>query len=179
MRWGLGPDGCDAWCPSYAALVLCNLMAGITCLAATDPSVAQSLNQTAEQGGSQSPASGQKTYSYARQITRRGKVVVISRGLADEVRKDNVLLLSAVAIKARVDKGGSLSGYELVEIDRGSIAEKIGFKAKDRIIAVNGVPAGKFEENWVSLQSADRFDVTIVRKGKRQKIVAEIRDTGR
>ena len=84
-----------------------------------------------------------------------------------------------MAIKVRVDKGGSLSGYELVEIDRGSIAENIGFRAKDRIVAVNGIPAGNFEENQASLQSANRFEVTIIRNGKAQKIVMEIRDTGR
>ena len=165
--------------PVVCALVLCDLMVGMTCLAATDPCPVRSLNQTAKQAGSRSPASGQKTDTRAHQITRRGKVVVLPRGLVDEVKKDNGLVLSTVAIKAGVDKGGRLSGYELVEIDRGSIAENIGFRAKDRIIAVNGIPAGKFEENQAALQSANRFEVTIIRKGRTQKIVMEIRDTGR
>lgn len=95
------------------------------------------------------------------------------------MRKDNEIVLSSVAIKTRVDKNGNLAGYELFEIDKGSIPEKVGFRSGDRVIAVNGIPARNLEKSQAALQAAGRFEITIIRKGKTRKIFVEIRETGK
>jgi len=163
--------------PAACALVLCSLIGKGTCLASPDVPAA-GLKDTAKQVAT-SGGTKQKADSYARQITRRGKTIVVSRALADDVKKDNQIVLSTVAIKTRLDKNGDLAGYELVQVDKGSIPENVGFRPGDRIIAVNGIPARAFAANEGSLRSASRFEVTLLRKGRTRRMVLEIRDTGR
>ncbi len=111
----------------------------------------------------------------AKEITRHGSVVIISRTLASDIRSDSGILLSKVAVKTRVGKDGRIEGYELVEVDRGSIPDKLGFKPKDFISEANGIPARDFIENRAVLESARRFQVIILRKGRSRKLVVEIR----
>ena len=82
------------------------------------------------------------------------------------MRANSTILLSKVAIKARLDENGSLRGYEAVQIDAGSVVERMGFRPHDLIVGVNAIPARDLEASRESLESADRFDVIVKRKGK-------------
>ncbi len=108
-------------------------------------------------------------------IIRQGNLIIVSKQLADRVRKNNDIILSTVAIKTRVDKDGRLDGFQLFQVDPGSIVEKMGFRPKDVLTSVNGIPARDLDANRHSLESADRFDITISRGGKGKKLVLEIR----
>jgi S1-C subfamily serine protease len=108
-------------------------------------------------------------------VSRQGSLAVVTRQCADEARRDNTIVLSKVAIKARLDKKGRLRGYEAVEIDKGSAVERMGFMPHDLLTSVNGIPARDLNTRRRSLESADRFDITILRKGRAQKIRLEIR----
>ena len=57
-------------------------------------------------------------------VTKKGGLIVISKEFAQEVRENSTILLSKVAIKARLDEGGRLRGYEAVQIDAGSVVER-------------------------------------------------------
>ena len=108
-------------------------------------------------------------------VVRKGGLVVISKEFAREVREKNTILLSKVAIKARLDENGSLRGYEAVQIDKGSVVERMGFRPHDLVIGVNAIPARDLEASQESLESADRFDVAVKRKGKTMHLRFEIR----
>lgn len=113
--------------------------------------------------------------SRERAVTRHGKLVILSRRFADEVKENNTIVLSKVAIKARLDRNGDLRGYEAVQIDKGSVVELMGFRAHDILTAINAIPARDLDANREALESADRFDVTIMRKGKTMSLRMEIR----
>ena len=51
----------------------------------------------------------------------------------------------------------------------------MGFKAKDILTNLNGIPAKDLEANRRNLEMADRFDVTILRNGKEKRLQVEIR----
>jgi len=182
-RWSLAA----AWAVALVfGLPAAGVPASATCLAAPEVApaapAATQAGETVKQGSAQPPAAAARKPDfshYARQITRQGKMIIVPRSLADEVKKDNQIVLSSVAIKTRVDKNGNLAGYELFEIDKGSIPEKVGFRSGDRVIAVNGIPARNLEKNQTALEAAGRFEVTFVRKGKTRKIVVEIREPGK
>ena len=108
-------------------------------------------------------------------VVKKGNLVVISKEFAGEVRENNAILLSKVAIKARLDKNGSLRGYEAVQIDKQSVVEGMGFKPHDLVVSVNGIPARDLESSRESLESADRFDITLLRKGKTIKLRFQVR----
>jgi len=108
-------------------------------------------------------------------VVKKGNLVLISKEFANEVRQNNAILLSKVAIKARLDKNGSLRGYEAVQIDKESVVEGMGFRPHDLVISVNGIPARDLEASRESLESVDRFDVTLLRKGKTIRLRFQIR----
>jgi len=112
---------------------------------------------------------------HAAGVVRKGNLVVISKEFANEVRENNTILLSKVAIKARLNKNGGLRGYEAVQIDKESVVEGMGFKPHDLVISVNAIPARDIEASRESLESADRFEVTLLRKGKTIRLRFEIR----
>lgn len=111
----------------------------------------------------------------AREVTKRGNNVLVSPEFAALVKKNNQVLLSKVAFKARTDRKGQLKAYELVTIDRGSAVSRMGFKPGDLIAGVNGIPVRDFNANRECLESATRFDVEFWRKGKSRRLNVEIR----
>jgi type II secretory pathway component PulC len=111
---------------------------------------------------------------YAKEIKKNGDIVVISKSFADLARKNNSIILSKVAIQQRLDDAGKIAGYELVSIDRGSVVEKTGLRPHDLVTGVNGVLARDFNESRESLEECNRFDITILRKGKTKNIIIEI-----
>jgi type II secretory pathway component PulC len=112
---------------------------------------------------------------YAKEVSRRGNTIIVSKAFAEAVKKDNALVLSKVAIKQRVDENGKVIAYELIQIDRGSVVEKMGLKTGDRLTAVNGIPAKDLLEHRKPLEQGNRFVVDMIRKGKPLKLAAEIR----
>jgi S1-C subfamily serine protease len=113
--------------------------------------------------------------SAQKEITREGTLVVVSKYFAEAVKKDNSVVLSTVAVKSRVDRNGRLQGFQLFQIDKGSPVEKMGFKTKDILTGVNGIPARDIEANRKSLENEQRFEVTILRNGGEKKVRIVIR----
>jgi type II secretory pathway component PulC len=83
------------------------------------------------------PPSMQQT-DYSRDIRQEGNTVTLSKALADRIRADNNIVMSNVAVKVSVDNSGQSNGFQIVSIDRGSIAEKMGIVPNDIIQEVNG-----------------------------------------
>jgi type II secretory pathway component PulC len=108
-------------------------------------------------------------------IIRKGNRIVVPRAFADEVRKNNQIIMTTVAIKSVLAKDGQLAGFQLFQVDRGSVVEKMGFKEKDVLLAVNGIPARNLEKNRNALESADQFDLIILRHGKEKGLQVDIR----
>ncbi len=113
-----------------------------TCLAADVAAARPPATETKKQGGLPAPGDPGKADRYAREITRRSGVVVVSKALAEDVKRDVDIVLSAVTIKAHAGRDGRIAAYEVVQIDRGSIPERLGFRPNDLISEVNGVPPG-------------------------------------
>ena len=145
------------------------------------PSIAAKMNgqgwsaETKGKGAAESHPREKQPGRWSRDIIRRGNLIIISKQLADQVRKNNDIILSTVAIKTRLDKDGRLDGFQLFQVDSGSIVEKMGFMPKDVLTGVNGIPARDLQANRQSLDSADRFDITIMRNGKEKRLGVEIR----
>ncbi len=152
---------------------ICGPLAEGVCLARDTGGVVQPARETEKQGGGGLRSAREADRS--KEITRLGRVVIVSQALANDIKSDNRIVLSKVAVKTRVGKDGRIEGYELVEVDRGSIPEKLGFRPKDLISEVNGMPARDCIANRAVLESAGRFHVTILRKGRARKLVVEIR----
>lgn len=121
------------------------------------------------------PATATAQDPSAKEVTKRGNTVLVSREFANAVKKDNGVLLSKAAVRARADKAGQLTGYQLVTIDRGSAISRMGFKPGDVITAINGIPARELEANRSCLQSATKYDVDFVRKDSQRKLNVEIK----
>jgi predicted metalloprotease with PDZ domain len=120
-------------------------------------------------------AKTQKTTDpYAKEITKKGKVVLVSKKFVDMTKEDHAIVLSKVAVKQRLDENGKVSAYQLVQVDRGSSVEKMGFKAGDQLISVNGIPAKDLKDNQKNLEQENKFEVTVVRKGKKVKLFFEV-----
>ncbi len=167
----------------YKYLSLSFLVALCLIWALPGPARAASLPNS-DKAGVQAEANGRATIDGAkkdqiaqleRKIVRKGNTVIVPRQFVDEVKKKNDIVLSTVAIKSRVGKDGQLQGYQLFQIDRGSAVEKMGFRAKDVIVKVNGIPARDLEANRQSLESSDHFDVTFLRDGKERRMRIEVR----
>ena len=112
---------------------------------------------------------------YAREVTRRGNFILVSKKLADAAKRDNLIVLSKVAIKGRLDRRGEIQAYELVQIDKGSVVEKMGFRPGDLLTSVNAIPARRFYAERQSLEGANSLQVIIKRKGKTMKMTVEIK----
>jgi type II secretory pathway component PulC len=112
---------------------------------------------------------------YAKEVTKRGNVVIVSKSLADLVRKDNAIVLSHMTVRQRVDGSGKVASYEAVEVDKGSSVAKMGIQTGDQLVAVNGIPANDLTANKQSLEGKNRFQVDIRRKGRPVKLIFEIR----
>ena len=117
----------------------------------------------------------QQSNPYLKEIKKEKSIVLVSRKLADLVRNDNRIVLSETAIKQRLDKDGGIAGYELVQIDRPGVLDKIGLRQGDIITSVNGIPAPEFTANPQVLGSASRFDLGIKRKERTKHLIIEIR----
>lgn len=119
--------------------------------------------------------SGKAAQTQPRVVTRKGDLIIVSKEFVDAVRKDNSIILSTVAVKAMVDDEGRILGFQLFQLDRGSIPEQMGFKAKDILASVNGIPARELEAMQGSLENKQRFELTILRNGKEKRVQVVVR----
>jgi type II secretory pathway component PulC len=163
----------------FAAII--GICCGLTCPAAAVTAVAAKVGgsnqrtETPKAATANGPVLTTTAPDQRQEILRKGNLIIVSRPFVDQVMKNNEIVLSTVAIKSRLDKNGLLEGFQLFQIDRGSVVEKMGFKAKDILTNLNGIPAKDLEANRRSLETADHFDVTILRNGKEKKLQVEIR----
>jgi type II secretory pathway component PulC len=119
--------------------------------------------------------SGFATERQSKDILRKGNAVIVSKQFAEEVKRNNDLILSHIVVKSRFDKDGHLEGIELVQIDRGSAIEKIGFMTRDIVVAINGVLPHGWDAQRTTIEQSDQLDVTILRQGKQKILRLEIK----
>jgi type II secretory pathway component PulC len=113
-----------------------------------------------------------------REIRKEGKALLISKPLADQIKSDNSLLFSSVAVKAETDARGQPTGYKIVAVDKGSVAQKMGILPDDTIQEVNGYKlnnAEDFRKAYDTLKNETRFEVRVLRKGRVETLRYEIR----
>ena len=108
-------------------------------------------------------------------MTRRGNLILVSKKLADAAKRDNLIVLSKVAIKGRLDRRGELQAYESSRSTREASWEKMGFRPGDLLTSVNAIPARRFYAERQTLEGANSLHVIIKRKGKAMKMTVEIR----
>jgi S1-C subfamily serine protease len=154
--------------------ILCVALA-LSSVATAKPVISSPKTGTTESATASDRPDRTVSQGQAKDIVRRGDLVTVSKQFVDQVKKDNGIVLSKVAIKVRVDADGKLTGYQLVQIDRGSALEKMGFKPMDILTGVNGIPARELESHRPSLETANRFVLTVLRGGKEKKVRVEIR----
>jgi C-terminal processing protease CtpA/Prc len=115
---------------------------------------------------------------YSKEITRKGKIVIVNKVLADKVKADSSIVTVALTIKASLDKRGRGNGYRIVAVDNGSLAQKLGILKNDVVQEVNGQKlissddVNKAEERF---KDATDFKVKIIRKGRVRELSYAIR----
>lgn len=114
-------------------------------------------------------------------IKREGKRVIISKDLAERAKVDRAFvnsLASTVAVKVNVDSRGNANGFQVVSVDKGSVAEKLGIQPGDVIQEVNGfrlTTQDEVNQAFEALKDARTFEVKILRRGKPAVLYYEIR----
>jgi S1-C subfamily serine protease len=127
---------------------------------------------------SKGTAAASPSQEYSKEIARKGKVVVISRMLADKIRADSSIVTAAVTVKASLDKRGKGNGYLIVAVDKGSLAQKLGILKNDVIQEVNGlklVSADDVNKAEEKFRDSTDFKVKIIRKGRVTNLYYAIR----
>ncbi len=94
-----------------------------------------------------------------------------------EIKRENLskytadiseFLMQARAIPER-DRSGNITGYQVTEIEPGSVYEKFGLKNGDSIREVNGTPVTspmQAMELFTALKNTDKLSIKIQRDGK-------------
>lgn len=107
-------------------------------------------------------------------IRRMKNKTIVSRSLADRIQEDNGIALSTVAIQVKQLPNND-SAFKVVQIDKGGIADRLGFKAGDIIWKVNGLDMNAARDQVQTLEQSDRFEVLLLRGGKKRILRFEIR----
>jgi type II secretory pathway component PulC len=108
----------------------------------------------------------------------KGKVVVVSKALADKIRADNSIVMAAVTVKASLDKRRKGNGYRIVAVDKGSLAQKLGILKNDIVQEVNGfklVSADDVNQAQERFKDATDLEVRIIRKGRARTLYYAVR----
>ncbi len=111
-------------------------------------------------------------------VRSEGKTIVVSKALVDKIRADSSIIMSAVAVKAAVDRSGRAEGFQVVSVDRGSLAEKMGIAPNDIVQEVNGLSVRSSEDikkAQGTLTKADKFEVKVLRGGQSRTLYYEIK----
>jgi len=135
-------------------------------------SSANELSQTRRPAGvaAARPAIGK--VDPGKEIKRKGSVTRISKSLAERLKTDNTMIMSAVAVKP------SPEGVRVVAVDKGSIAQQMGIAPDDTLQEVNGHKLGSTEDMstvYESLKNATDFEVKVLRGGKSETLFYQIR----
>jgi S1-C subfamily serine protease len=104
-------------------------------------------------------------------IRRQGSVTLISKALAEQLKSDNNMVMSSIAVKAAAD------GLKVVTVDRGSIAQRMGIAPDDTLQEVNGHRLSSSEDMnkvYEALKNATSFDLKVLRRGKPETLRYEI-----
>ncbi len=128
------------------------------------------------------PAPAQKArpsaIDFNKEIRKEGNTTVISRSLATQIKADNNLLMSSLAIKMETDARGEPAGYRIVSVDKGSLAQKIGILDGDKLVEINGFKLTTTEDlkkAYDILQVSSRFDIKVLRGGRTETLQYAIR----
>jgi S1-C subfamily serine protease len=125
-----------------------------------------------------SGAAGGLSQGYSKEIMMKGKVVVVSKALADKIRADNSIVMAAVTVKASLDKRRKGNGYRIVAVDKGSLAQKLGILKNDIVQEVNGfklVSADDVNQAQERFMDATDLEVRIIRKGRARILYYAVR----
>jgi general secretion pathway protein C len=107
-----------------------------------------------------------------KEIKREGSVTRISKSLAERLKADNTMIMSAIAVKP------SPEGMKIVAVDKGSIAQQMGITPNDTLQEVNGQKLGSTGDMsavYESLKNATDFQVKVLRGGQVVTLRYEIR----
>jgi type II secretion system protein C len=119
-----------------------------------------------------SPTVG-KSVDAGKEIRKEGAVTLISRNLAEKVKGDSNMIMSSVAVKAAGD------GFQVVAVDKGSLAHLMGISPNDTLQEVNGYRLSSSSDDmkkvYEALKNANKFEVKVLRGGKQETLRYEIR----
>jgi type II secretion system protein C len=104
-------------------------------------------------------------------IRRQGSVTLISKALAEQLKSDNNMVMSSIAVKAAAD------GLRVVAVDRGSVAQRMGIAPDDILQEVNGHRLSSSEDMnkvYETLKNATSFDLKVLRRGRPETLRYEI-----
>jgi len=135
-------------------------------------SSANELTRTQQTAGAAAarPAAGK--VAPRKEIKKEGSVTRISKSLAERLKADNTMIMSAVAVKP------SPEGIKVVAVDKGSIAQQMGIAPNDTLQEVNGHKLGSTEDMstvYESLKTATDFEVKVLRGGRSETLRYQIR----
>ena len=113
-----------------------------------------------------------------KEIRREGKTILLSKYLVERIKGDNTLLMASMAVKVEADERGQPTGYKVVSVDKGSLAQRMGIMSDDKLLEVNGYTLRTVEDlkrAYENLQNSTRFDIKVLRKGRAETLNYEIR----
>ncbi len=111
-------------------------------------------------------------------ISADGDEVVVERSVIDEAIEDIDRLASQIRVVPHRGDDGSVDGYRLSAIRRGTIFDKLGIKNGDIVHEVNGQALTSTAEAmsaYQSLENDDSFSFDITRRNRRQTLQFQIR----
>jgi type II secretory pathway component PulC len=121
-------------------------------------------------GTPQAKGAGKRDYS--KDIRKEGAVTLVSKSLVDKLKSDNTAIMSSIAVRAAAD------GLQVVAVDQGSIAQRMGITANDTLQEVNGYKlnsSADMTKVYEALKNATSFEVRLMRRGKPETLRYEIR----
>lgn len=131
-----------------------------------------SLTRTQEPAKDKPAQKAAKAADFGKEVKREGSVTLISKNLAEQLKGNSNAFLSSVAIKAAGD------GFQIVAVDKGSLAQHMGIAPNDTLQEVNGYrlsSSGDMRKVYESLKNSKKFEVKVLRGGKQETLRYEIR----
>lgn len=111
-------------------------------------------------------------------ITKDGEKIIVERALVDDALANVESLATKIRVVPHKGSDGSVDGYRLSAIRRGSLFDKLGIKNGDVVHAVNGMPLTSMDgamSAFQSLQSEAEFTFDVTRRNKKSTFEYEIR----
>ncbi len=113
-----------------------------------------------------------------KEVTKKGATTIISKSVADKLRKESTAILSSLTISPSANSAGKPNGYRIVDMENGSIAQKLGLSADDVLQEINGHPLRTSEDAKrvnEALKHASTVELKVLRRGKVETLRYEIR----